>query len=116
MDRHVIIPVTSGVCVCVCVCVHEGHLKSSWFHLITPSRNFVEVRDCLFFEVPPLKSDALLTTLHPLLENVLQIVCRTLQEEPRGFLCMTGKTHKSHGARSELYDGKGSESGSVEPH
>jgi hypothetical protein len=27
--------------------------------------------DGLFFEVPPLASDALLTTLHPLLENVL---------------------------------------------
>jgi hypothetical protein len=27
-----------------------------------------------FFEVPPLASDALLTTLHPLLENVLQTV------------------------------------------
>jgi hypothetical protein len=33
------------------------------------------------FEVPPLASDALLTTLHPLLENVLQIVCRKLQED-----------------------------------
>jgi hypothetical protein len=30
--------------------------------------------DGLFFEVPPLTSDALLTTLHPLLENVLQSV------------------------------------------
>jgi hypothetical protein len=30
--------------------------------------------DSLFFEVPPLASDALLTTLHPLFENVLQIV------------------------------------------
>jgi hypothetical protein len=30
--------------------------------------------DCLFFEVPPLASDALLTPLHPLLENVLQTV------------------------------------------
>jgi hypothetical protein len=30
--------------------------------------------DSLFFEVPPLGSDALLTTLHPLLENVLQTV------------------------------------------
>jgi hypothetical protein len=28
--------------------------------------------DGLFFEVPPLASDALLTTLHPLLENALQ--------------------------------------------
>jgi hypothetical protein len=27
-----------------------------------------------FFEVPPLASDAILTTLHPLLENVLQTV------------------------------------------
>jgi hypothetical protein len=30
--------------------------------------------DGLFFEVPPLASDALFTTLHPLLENVLQTV------------------------------------------
>jgi hypothetical protein len=30
--------------------------------------------DGLFFEVPPLPSDALPTTLHPLLENVLQTV------------------------------------------
>jgi hypothetical protein len=30
--------------------------------------------DGLFSEVPPLASDALLTTLHPLLENVLQTV------------------------------------------
>jgi hypothetical protein len=30
--------------------------------------------DGLFFEVPPLESDALLTTLNPLLENVLQTV------------------------------------------
>jgi hypothetical protein len=30
--------------------------------------------DGLFFEVPPLASDTLLTTLYPLLENVLQTV------------------------------------------
>jgi hypothetical protein len=35
----------------------------------------------LFFEVPPLASDALLTTLHPLLENFLPTVCRKLQED-----------------------------------
>jgi hypothetical protein len=34
-----------------------------------------------FFEVPPLASDVLLTTLHPLLENVLQTVCRKFQED-----------------------------------
>jgi hypothetical protein len=32
--------------------------------------------DSLFFEVRPLASDALLTTLHPFLENVLQTVDR----------------------------------------
>jgi hypothetical protein len=37
--------------------------------------------DGLVFEVPPMASDALLTTLHPLLENVLQTVCRKLQED-----------------------------------
>jgi hypothetical protein len=37
--------------------------------------------DSLFFEVPPLASDALLTTLDPLLENVLQTVCRKIQED-----------------------------------
>jgi hypothetical protein len=30
--------------------------------------------DGLFFEAPPLANDALLTTLHPILENVLQTV------------------------------------------
>jgi len=30
--------------------------------------------DSLFFEVPPLASNALLTMLHPLLKNVLQTV------------------------------------------
>jgi hypothetical protein len=37
--------------------------------------------DSLSFEVPLFSSDALLTTLHPLLENVLQTVCRKLQED-----------------------------------
>jgi hypothetical protein len=37
--------------------------------------------DGLFFEVPALVSDELLTTLHPLLENVLLTVCRKLQED-----------------------------------
>jgi hypothetical protein len=37
--------------------------------------------DGLFVEVPPLVSDALLTTLHTFLENVLQTVSRKLQED-----------------------------------
>jgi hypothetical protein len=46
--------------------------------------------------------------LHPLLENVLQTVCRKLQEDSGtgGFdLLMVGKAQKSHGARSGLYGG-----------
>jgi hypothetical protein len=34
-----------------------------------------------FFEVTPVARDALLTILHPLLENVLQTVCRKFQED-----------------------------------
>jgi hypothetical protein len=37
--------------------------------------------DGLFFEIPPLASDALLTALHPHLENVLHTVGRKLQED-----------------------------------
>jgi hypothetical protein len=41
--------------------------------------------DGLFFEVPPLASDILLTTLHPLLENVLQTVCCKLSPSLKRF-------------------------------
>jgi hypothetical protein len=69
--------------------------KMLYFHIQGPFANFVdspyysELELCggavtvifFFFEIPPLASDALLTTLHPLLENVLQSVCRKLQED-----------------------------------
>jgi hypothetical protein len=56
----------------------------------------------LFFEVLPLASDALLTTLHPLLGNVLQTVDHfeiSCLGAPFSWL---EKPLKSHGARSEL--------------
>jgi hypothetical protein len=74
--------------------------------------------DSLFFEVPPLASDALLTTFHPLLENVLQAICHKLQEDSgtggfdlviiSKFLASELPFHdwniqKSHGAKSGLY-------------
>jgi hypothetical protein len=66
--------------------------------------------DGLFFEVPPLASNALLTTLHPFLKNVLQTICCKLQEDsetgsflPWRSLFMVGKAQKFHGARSGLY-------------
>jgi hypothetical protein len=42
--------------------------------LLLRVETFWRYDDGLFFEVPPLVSDALLTTLHSLLENVLQTV------------------------------------------
>jgi hypothetical protein len=59
--------------------------------------------DGLFFEITPLTSDALLTTLHPLLENVLQTV------DHFEIACLFGapfswleKSRNLMGARSEL--------------
>jgi hypothetical protein len=42
--------------------------------LLPRVRNLWRCGDGLFFEVPPLASDAFLTMFHPLLENVLQTV------------------------------------------
>jgi hypothetical protein len=75
---------------------YEGHLQSSWTHLITPSRNFVEVRwqsffrstslgkRCPSYNAPPTSSWSL--------RNFL----------PRSSLFVVGKAQKSHGPRSEL--------------
>jgi hypothetical protein len=61
--------------------MYEGPLKSSLTTLLLRIGTSWRCGDGLFFEVPPLKNDTLLTTLHPLLENVLQTVCRKLQED-----------------------------------
>jgi hypothetical protein len=45
-----------------------------WFFKFLKSKFYVEVRWRSLFKVPPLASDALLTTFHPLLENMLQTV------------------------------------------
>jgi hypothetical protein len=70
--------------------------------------------DGLFFVVPPLASDALLTTLHPLLENVLQTVSRKLQEDSgtgtvlglplRGsnFTCVSASLKRFHHLKPQL--------------
>jgi hypothetical protein len=56
--------------------------------------------DGLFFEVPPLANDAFLTTPHPLLENVLQTVCRKLQEDSG-----TGVTLPAEGFMRNFFGG-----------
>jgi hypothetical protein len=68
---------------------YKGRLKCSWTHLITPSQKYVGCSDTVSFsDVPPLASDSLLATLHPLLRNVLQTVCHKLQVDSGtgGFL------------------------------
>jgi hypothetical protein len=57
--------------------------------------------DSLFFKVPPLASDALLTMLHPLLKNMLQTIDH-LNFLPWSSLFMVGKAQKLQ-ARSGLY-------------
>jgi hypothetical protein len=73
--------------------------------------------DDLFFELPPLESGALLTTLHPLIENVLQTVDHfeiSCLGAPFSWL---EKPRNRMKARSELNSVFGLEkSGSVEPH
>jgi hypothetical protein len=82
--------------------LYEGRLKSSWTHLITPSRNFVEVRwrslfrstslrkRCTSYNAPPtsLKRAADRWSLRNFL--------------PRSSRFMVEKAQKSHGARSEF--------------
>jgi hypothetical protein len=82
---------------------YEGRLKSSWTHLITPSRNFVEVRwqfrrtslgkRCTSYNAPPTsrKCAADRWSLWDFL--------------PQSSLFMVGKAYKSHGTRSGLYGG-----------
>jgi hypothetical protein len=53
---------------------YEGVSEVHGLTLLLPVRTLWRCGDDLFFEVPPLASDALLTMLHQLLKNVLQIV------------------------------------------
>jgi hypothetical protein len=55
------------------ILIYEGCLQSSWTHNSESELGGGAVTD-LFFEVASLASDALLTTLYSLLENVLQTV------------------------------------------
>jgi hypothetical protein len=81
---------------------YQGSLKSSWTQLITPSRNFVEVRwrslsrstsickRCTSYNAPPTSRKCAADRWS--LRNFL----------PRSSFFMVGKAQKSDGARSEL--------------
>jgi hypothetical protein len=53
---------------------YEGRLKVRGLTLLLRVGTLCRCGDGLFFEVSPLASDALLSALHPLLENALQTV------------------------------------------
>jgi hypothetical protein len=79
--------------------------------LLLQVRTLWRCSDGLFFKVLPLAHDALLTMLHPLLENMLQTICSKLQKNgtggflPHSSCFMVERAQKLHGARSELYGG-----------
>jgi hypothetical protein len=82
---------------------YKGCLRSSWFHLITPSRNLAEMwwrslfrsisvgKRCTSYNAPPTSRKRAADRWS--LRNFL----------PRCSLFMVGKVQKLHGARSELY-------------
>jgi hypothetical protein len=51
--------------------------------LLLQVRTFWRYGDDLFFELPPMVSNALLKMLHPLLKNMLQAICHKLQDDSR---------------------------------
>jgi hypothetical protein len=81
--------------------IDEGLLQNSWTHLITPSRNFVEVQWRSLFRSTSLRKrctyNAPLTSQKRAADRVS---LRNLL--PRSSLFMVGKAQKSQGARSEL--------------
>jgi hypothetical protein len=84
---------------------YEDHLKNSWTHLITPSRNFVEVRWRSLFRSTSLGKRC--TSYNaPLTSRKRAADPSSLRKFlPRSSLFMVGKAQKSHVARSELYGG-----------
>jgi hypothetical protein len=84
---------------------YEGRLKSSWTHLITPTRNFVEVRWRSLFRSTTFGKRWTSYNAPPTSRK-----CAADRWSLRNFLpCsshfMVGKAQKSHGARSGLYGG-----------
>jgi hypothetical protein len=60
------------VVVIIILLLYEGSFQVCGLTLLLQVGTLWRCGNSLFFEVPPFASDALLTTLHPLLENVLQ--------------------------------------------
>jgi hypothetical protein len=84
---------------------YKGRLRSSWTHLIPPSRNFVEVRWRSLFLSTSLGKRC--TSYNAPLTSRKRAADRWSLRNflPRSSLSVVGKAQKSHGARSGLYGG-----------
>jgi hypothetical protein len=84
---------------------YEGRLQSSWTHLITQSRNFVEVRWRSLFRSASLRKRCTSYNAPPTSWKRAADRWSLPNFLPRSSLFMIGKAQKSHGARSGLYGG-----------
>jgi hypothetical protein len=84
---------------------YEGRLKSSWTDLITPSRNFVEVRWRSLFWSTSLGKRYTSYNAPPTSRKRAADRWSLRNFLPWSSLFMVGKAQKSHGTRSGLYGG-----------
>jgi hypothetical protein len=82
--------------------MYEVRLQSSWTHLITPSRNFVEVRWRSLFRSTSLGKRCTSYNTPPALRKRPTDRWSLRNLLPRNSLFMVGKAQKSHGVTSEL--------------
>jgi hypothetical protein len=86
--------------------LYEGRLKSSWTHLITPSRNFVKVRWRSLFRSTSLGKRWTSYNAPPTPQKRAADHWSLRNFFLRNSLFVVGKAQKSHGARSGLYGGR----------
>jgi hypothetical protein len=85
--------------------IYEGRLKSSWTQLITPSRNFVEVRWLSLFRSTSLGKRCTSYNVSPTSRKRAADRWSLWNFLPRSSLFMIGKAQRSHGVRPGLYGG-----------
>jgi hypothetical protein len=82
--------------------IYKGRLQSSWTHLITPSRNFVEVRWRSLFRSTSLGKRCTSHNAPPTSRKRTAHRWSLRNSLTRSPLFVVGKAQKSHGARSEV--------------
>jgi hypothetical protein len=82
--------------------MYKGRLQSSWAHLITPNRDFVEVRWRPIFRSTSLGKRCTSYNAPPISRKCAANRRSLRNSLPRSSLFMVGKVQKSHEAKSEL--------------